>query len=62
MIKFDHGRGDLTSWTLKWKIEQGTFRIFVGGNDQTDVINADVEEQRGRHQLGVAHIIVFVFI
>src|SRR5204862_8178973 len=46
----------------EWQIKKFTFRIAVNGPDQADVIAAYIEKKRGRHQIGVAHVVVFVLV
>jgi hypothetical protein len=40
--------------------EKSTFRIAINAPHQADVVTAHIEKQRRRHQVRVAHVIIFV--
>src|SRR5205814_10041833 len=62
IIKTHRVPGQSSSDAAEWKIKKFTFRIAVNGPDQADVIAAYIEKKRGRHQIGVAHVVVFVLV
>src|SRR5207253_1909117 len=62
IVKPHGGAGDPSAQPVEWQIEKFSFRIAVSGPDQPDIIAADIEEKRGRHQIGVSHVVIFVFV
>ena len=62
IVKFHHRTHDAAGRSFKRQTKKFALRIFVNRNDEPDEIHADIEEERGRHQLGVAHVIIFVLV
>src|SRR5439155_6929546 len=62
IVKLDRAGRHAPARSVKWQFEKCFLRISVGGNDQTEIIGRHVEQKPGRHQLGITHVIVFVFI
>src|SRR6266404_3480284 len=62
IVEFHHLGKNASGSSFKWEMQKFAFRIFVNRNDEADEISADIEKERGRHQLGIAHIIILVLV
>src|SRR6516165_5995699 len=61
-VKFHRLPGESAAEACERQAEKSTLRIAINCADQTDVVTAYVEKKCSRHQVGVAHVIVFVFV
>src|SRR5438067_73532 len=62
VVKFNYAGGNSARSSAEWQFSKSFLRIVVCGYDQAQVIRRDIQEQGGRHQIGIAHVVVFVAI
>src|SRR5437016_13948324 len=62
MVKFHETGRDAPTPAVKWQHEKGFLRISVRRNYQSEIIRRHIEQETGRHQLGVAHVVIFIFV
>src|SRR5947207_6771504 len=62
IVEFHHRANDASSRSLERQMEKFALGIFVNRDDESGEIHADVEQERGRHELGVAQVKVFVLV
>jgi hypothetical protein len=62
IVKTHQAASQASANTAERQIKKRTFGIAIGCSHQADVITAHIEKKRGRHQIGVAHVVVFVFV
>src|SRR5262249_12793063 len=61
-VKIHRVPGEPAADPCERQIEKRTFRIAINCADQTQIVTADIEKQRGQHQLGVPHVVLFIFV
>src|SRR5437763_15334058 len=62
IVKLHHSGGESAAETAKWQVKEFMLGIAVSGPNQADIIAADIEQESSRHQIGIAHVVVLVFI
>src|SRR6266550_9103840 len=62
IVKRHHVSGDSAPDAVERQVKKFTLWITIRCRDQTDIIAAHIKKERSRHQLGVSHVVVFVFV
>src|SRR6266403_276955 len=62
IVKLHHAGGESAAETAKRKLKELMLGIAVSSPDQAKIIAADIEQECSRHQIGIAHVVVLVFI
>src|SRR6516164_915572 len=61
-VKIHYFSHELAAIPAEWQTEKFAFGVAIDCSDQARVITAHIEKERRRHQLCVAHVVIFVLV
>src|SRR5215469_1804395 len=61
-VKIHYFSHELAAIPAEWQMEKFAFGVAIDCSDQARVITAHIEKERRRHQLCVAHVVIFVLV
>src|SRR5262249_15691279 len=62
IVEFHHPGKNASRHPFKRELKKRLFRIAISWPNESDEVTADIEQERGRHQIGFAHVEVLVLV